>query len=290
LAYPAAAGVERHGRLVSVDGAVTSPTTYTAAELASLPQSTAVFSTPGQRGRNQHTGQGVDLEELVTLASPLLPSAKNPLLRVVVTVTGERTRTVALGELDPNFGDHPALLALRVDRRDLVDGPELVVPGDTTTTRFVRRVRRITVSVENPTPSTPSAPGSIGVVSRHGERALSAADLSSLPVHTLTVTFLAGTAAQQHTETGPTLAAVLAAAHVRTGSDTWVAAVGSDGYVATVTPAEATTGGRPLLISTVEDGAAPAEPRLITDGDVKGGRYVSMVVDLVVGEGSEPAP
>lgn len=68
---------------------------------------------------------------------------------------------------------------------------------------------------------------------------------------------------------------------------TWVAAVGSDGYLATVTPAEAFIGGRPLLLSLVENGAPLAQPRLVTDGDVKGGRYVSMVVDLVVGQGGD---
>lgn len=61
-----------------------------------------------------------------------------------------------------------------------------------------------------------------------------------------------------------------------------MAAVGDDGYVATVTPAEAVPGNRPLLLSTVEDGAALTEPRLITDGDLKGGRYVSGLLELIV--------
>jgi len=80
---------------------------------------------------------------------------------------------------------------------------------------------------------------------------------------------------------------VLRAAHIRSGLGTWVAAVGSDGYVATVTPAEAWVGGRPL-ISLNEDGTPLAQPRLVTGGDVKGGRYVSGVVDLVVGQGPFP--
>jgi hypothetical protein len=45
-------------------------------------------------------------------------------------------------------------------------------------------------------------------------------------------------------------------------------------------------GGRPLLVSLNEDGQAQAQPRLIVDGDVKGGRYVSGVVDLAVGRGA----
>lgn len=127
------------------------------------------------------------------------------------------------------------------------------------------------------------------LIIRDGKRqvVLPAAELARLPRRTLTVTFVAGTASQTDTETGPTLAAVLAAARIIPGLNTWVAAVGDDGYVAAVTPAEALVGGRALLISLTENGTALAEPRLVADGDVKGGRYVSGVYDLVVGEGAQ---
>ena len=55
------------------------------------------------------------LESLVNSSTPVLPAgAKNGLLRVIVTVSGplgRRPVTVALGELDPGFGNHPALIA-----------------------------------------------------------------------------------------------------------------------------------------------------------------------------------
>jgi hypothetical protein len=44
-------------------------------------------------------------------------------------------------------------------------------------------------------------------------------------------------------------------------------------------------GGRPLQLALNEDGTALAQPRLVTDGDVRGGRYVSGVVDIYVGTG-----
>ena len=50
--------------------------------------------------------------------------------------------------------------------------------------------------------------------------------------------------------------------------------------------AEAWPGGRPLLISLTEDAIPLSAPRLVTDGDIKGGRYVSGVFDLVVGQGA----
>ncbi len=49
---------------------------------------------------------------------------------------------------------------------------------------------------------------------------------------------------QTHTEVRPSLFAVLAAAGIRPGLNTWVAATGDDNYVATVTPAEQLAGGR----------------------------------------------
>jgi hypothetical protein len=114
---------------------------------------------------------------------------------------------------------------------------------------------------------------------------LTAAQLAALPSQTLQVSFEAGTAPHTHTEIGPTLANVLRAARIHGGLDTWVAAVGSDGYVATVTPAEAFVGGKQLLVSLNEDGLALAQPRLVVSGDVRGGRYVSGVDNLVVGGG-----
>jgi hypothetical protein len=84
----------------------------------------------------------------------------------------------------------------------------------------------------------PDDPRGIDVIAGSHDQQISAARLAALAPRTESVTFIAGTGTQAHTETGPTLAAVLAAAHVPTGPDTWVAAVGSDGYIATVTPAE----------------------------------------------------
>ena len=205
-----------------------------------------------------------------------------------MTVSGpwQAPVTFALGELDSNFGDHAAYLALEQDGRWL-QAPELVVPGDVNGARTVFAANRISVGVQNPTPTTPPA-GGLTIEDGPFTRTLSAGQLAALPARTLTVTFLAGTASQTHTEVGPTLADVLRAARVPVNLDTWVAGVGSDAYIATVTPAEAFVGGRPLLVSLNEDGQPLAQPRLVVDGDVKGGRYVSDLVDLVVGQGVAP--
>ena len=99
----------------------------------------------------------------------------------------------------------------------------LVVPGDVDGARTVFDVDRITVGVQSPTPTTPHA-GGVTIEDGPFTRTLTAAQLASLPERTLTVSFLAGTASQTHTEVGPTLADVPAggASGVRSSS-TWVA-------------------------------------------------------------------
>ncbi|HYB25424.1 MAG TPA: hypothetical protein VEF89_02295 [Solirubrobacteraceae bacterium] len=275
---------------LTVTGAVATATTYSLSQLQALPQTTfTVTRTSRWSASRTDTDQGVPVETLVNAAQPTLPAAKNALLRVTVEVSSEwgRSVTFALGELDSGFGNHPADLAVQENGHRLA-APELVVPGDTVPVRTLDDVDRIAVAVQNPSPTTPPTPGALTIEDGPHTAVLSAAELGGLPAQTLNVTFQAGTATQQHVETGPTLQAVLRVAHIRAGLDTWVAAVGSDGYVATVTPAEAWVGGRPLLISLSEDGTALTQPRLVTDGDVKGGRYVSGVVDLVVGQSQNP--
>ena len=98
--------------------------------------------------------------------------------------------------------------------------PELVVPGDTNPARALEAVNRITVSVQNPTPTTPPAPGAVTVEDGPRTTILGAAQLAKLPSQTLDVTFQAGTATQQHVEIGPTLQDVLRAAHIHSGLST----------------------------------------------------------------------
>lgn len=270
---------------VSVGGTVTTPAAYSVAQLEALPQ--VSFAVPARNGAPAHADQGVSVEQLVQNAGPVLPSGvKNGLLRELVTVTplAGLPETFAVGELDANFGNHPAYLVLKQDGQTPLLAPELVVPGDVNDARNAYGVQQLTIAVENPSPTPPAHAGDLKIDAGLFTTVLSAAQLAGLPTQTVQVLFLAGgPVPQTHTEIGPTLDEVLAAAHIPSQIVSRVAGVGSDGYVATVTPAEAHVGGRPLLISTNEDGHALVQPRLITDGDVKGGRYDADLVDLVVG-------
>jgi hypothetical protein len=273
--------------VLSVGGEVSTPAAYTAAQLAALPQTTATVTVGGRHV----TDTGVLLETLVTNSGPAYPASlvntKNELLRVTVTVRGAGYRrvTFAVGELDVNFGNHPALLALTQNGHRIA--PELVVPGDRAPVRLVPRVSRLTVGIATtPATSTSTAAGTpVEVIEGRHHVTLSAALLARLPAETLRVSFQGPGGTQTHTEVGPSLLQVLAAARIWPTLNAWVAAVGNDNYTATVTPAEQLVGGRPLQLSLNEDGTALAQPRLVTDGDVRGGRYVSGVVDIYIGTG-----
>jgi len=111
-------------RTLYVSGEVSSPASYTRSQLAALPQATATLNEDG----HQVTVTGVLLETLVTMAGPAYPSTllntKNEILRVTATVRGDAPGpvTFALGELDANFGNHPALLVLTRNGKPVEDG------------------------------------------------------------------------------------------------------------------------------------------------------------------------
>ena len=274
LAGPAAAAPTAVARsqAVHIGGAVTTPTSFSAQQISALPKTTL----SSRRG----PVTGALLTAVLASAGPTFDSGKNGLLRASVTVTGLLgwRVTFAYGELDPGFGDHPALLTTSGQR------VLLVVPGDDLPFRTVPDVRSITVTDLAATVTTP-APGAITVISGRRSVVLTAAQLARLPQDHRTVTYLAGTASQTHTESGPDLAAVLLRAGILPTPSTVVTAAGSDGYGAAVTLAESLFGGRPVLVSLGEDGTTLSQPRLIPAGDIKGGRYVSGTVTLTVVSG-----
>jgi hypothetical protein len=281
-------GTSFHHSTTSITGSVATPTSYTLSQLGAQPQTT--FSVASGTGPQAHTTtySGVNLETLVNAAAPTLPTTKNAFLSVTLGITGAgKDVTLALGELDPSFGNHPAYLATASNGHPL-PAPELIIPGDTNGARTVQDVCKIDVSVDTSAATAPPQAGGLLVIDGSHTRFLSAQKLAALPQQTLNVNFLTGTTPTPATEVGPTLDAVLQAAGIHENLSTSVAAVGDDDYIAAVTPAESWVGGRPLLISLNENGTPLPEPRLVADGDVKGGRYVSGVYDLIVG-GSGPS-
>ncbi|WP_433237192.1 molybdopterin-dependent oxidoreductase [Streptosporangium sp. CA-135522] len=126
-------------------------------------------------------------------------------------------------------------------------------------------------------------------------RSFSLARLRGLPQHTVRVGYTTSHGPEKHIFTGPLLASVLALAKPRFDPETkndplrfYVTATASDGYRATVAWAELDPGfsGKKVLLAVSQDGEPLDEqgPRLVVPGDVKGGRYVSGVTHLYVGD------
>lgn len=139
------------------------------------------------------------------------------------------------------------------------------------------------------TPVTP--PGTIALTGAvESPSTLTAQQLAGMPQQTVQVSFGSGKGPEQHSETGVSLAALLPADALATTDRKndqlafGVLAIGDDGYAAAVSHGEVSAdfGNRGLLVARTEDGKALDRPRLVVPGDVKGGRYVSGLVELRV--------
>jgi hypothetical protein len=201
--------------MTSITGTVATPTSYTLSQLQAQPQTSfAVVSGPASHTHTT-TYSGVNVETLVNTAAPVLPATKNAFLSVTLDVNGAGKHvTLALGELDPSFGNHPAYLATAVNGHPL-PAPELIVPGDKNGARTIFNVRKINVSVDTSAATAPPQAGGLLVIAGSHTRFLSAQTLAALPQQTLNASFLTGTTPTNVTEVGPTLDDVLRAAGVR---------------------------------------------------------------------------
>ena len=155
-------------------------------------------------------------------------------------------------------------------------------------------VAPVAVSSGTPT-SAPAELPPVGTVRLTGDLVapadITVEELAALPQQTVEVSFGSGDGQQTHTETGPALADVLPADALALDADRKndqlsfaVLAVAADDYSAVVAYGDvlADFGNRGLLLSLVEDGQTLERPRLVVPGDVRGGRYVSDVVELRV--------
>jgi hypothetical protein len=276
--------------------------TLKTSELAVLPQTT--ISVPV--GGVTTTESGPTLASVLALAGVAYSGAcKNDELRWWVEATSSNASAVTLtaGELDPLFGNRPAILSIAENGKFLTSsGPRLIVPNDSGA-RNLQHVSIITVGraptelVEvNPACNPPSfvppvavpPPGSVVI---NGDVAnpttLTYTQLQALPQITQTVSFLQGATPKSDVETGPTLYSVLAAANPNflacNPSDKnrfYVEVTSSeDGNANLVSWAEIDPAmdGNQVLLSLVEDGhstlTTDTGPRLTVPGDVRGGRY-----------------
>ena len=181
--------------------------TLKTSELSILPQASTTISLNGV----STVEQGPTLASLLTLAGVQYNAAcKNDELRwwIEATASNGQAATLTAGEIDPFFGNRPAILSISANGQFLTSkGPTLIVPNDPAGQRNLKGVSVITVgrataqlpSVTpacSPTvaPVTPPPPGSVvinGDVS--SPQTLSFAQLQAVqPQLNQTVTFLNG--------------------------------------------------------------------------------------------------
>lgn len=127
-----------------------------------------------------------------------------------------------------------------------------------------------------------------GALKEPGE--LTVEKLKGMPQHTVPVNFQAGKGPEQHTEVGVLLSELVPPSALATQQrkndllSFALLAIGADGYAALVAYGEVSPdfGNKDILLAGSQDGQQLERPRLIVPGDVKGGRYVTDVVELHV--------
>jgi DMSO/TMAO reductase YedYZ molybdopterin-dependent catalytic subunit len=126
-------------------------------------------------------------------------------------------------------------------------------------------------------------------------RSYTLADIQALPAKEITLEYTAANQPQKHTFKGVPLWDIISSAkpqfdaNVKNDSLRWVLqAQGSDGYAATFALGELDPnfGNKGVLVAYEQDGKPPSAEdglmRLVVPGDVKGGRFVSALVTVIV--------
>ncbi|MET9338373.1 hypothetical protein [Nonomuraea sp. NPDC003804] len=140
----------RTGGELALSGEVRVPAWLSVAMLREMPQRemTVNFQCRSS-GPRRHYFTGPLLIDVLRLAEPLFdPAERKDRLRFLVAVKGRDGHRAVLswGEIDPEFGNTAALLAVSMDCRDLDEqGPHLVMPGDHCGARHISEVTCIRV-------------------------------------------------------------------------------------------------------------------------------------------------
>lgn len=124
-------------------------TTLTRDALSSLPSVTQDVRFQTSKGIQGGRFTGVSLWAVLDRAGLLKAEGHNDALRRVFEVRGRDGYAIlfSVGEIAPDFGNTPIILALSLDGKPLPasDGIRLIVPGDAKGARNVRDVVSITV-------------------------------------------------------------------------------------------------------------------------------------------------
>jgi DMSO/TMAO reductase YedYZ molybdopterin-dependent catalytic subunit len=131
---------------VVIDGLVKHSLQVGAADLRAMPSVTREVSFQTDHGPQKATYRGVLLWTLIAQAE-VNDGAKFGELRHVMAITGKDGYLVmfSLGEIDPNFGQAPIMVAYERDAQPIAGGLRLVVPGDVHGARDIRDLVHIEI-------------------------------------------------------------------------------------------------------------------------------------------------
>jgi hypothetical protein len=256
------------------------------------------------------TYSGTTLWNLLNTAGGVTTtSAKNDILSKFVIATGSDgyTSVYSAGEIDPQFGNRPILIASSDTAGQL--GPagsdglsRVVVPGDTAGGRYVSDLVSLKVgSLPEPGPTGPGGIAASATLSGAvaDPTIITPETLSKLTNQTLTekATYLSGAGSVTDTYTGVSLwnlvqdAGLLSNPSIKNDLLNFVVvATGSDGYRAAFSLGELDPafGNQPDMVAYADckgqlgAGGSDGAMRIVVPGDTAGGRYVSNLTSLQV--------
>ncbi|MFC5829590.1 hypothetical protein [Nonomuraea insulae] len=139
---------------VTLSGEVRLPAWLSVAMLRSMPQREMTVSFECRTsGARRHFFTGPLLIDVLRAAEPLFdPDERKDRLRFLISVLGRDGHRAVLswGEIDPEFGNTAALLAVSMDCRPLDEqGPHLVMPGDRCGARHISQVTDVRVCADD---------------------------------------------------------------------------------------------------------------------------------------------
>ena len=291
---------------VTVSGQVVTPTTFGYPALQALPQATQTETYLAGRTPVTNTFTGPTLWGVLNAAGCIAtnPAVKNDVVQTYIIATGADgyKSVISAGEIAPNFGHKPDLVAIG-DSGGTLPGSagvaRVTASGDVAGGRYVSNTASLQVGHGPAIPGTGGGITSSFTVSGNVNTPISftLSSLQALTPYTKTVTYKAGGTPVTDTYTGALLWDVLASAGIATDPSIKndilrqvVVATGSDGYSVDFAAGELSPmfGNEPILVAYSDTagqlgaGGTSGFARLIVPGDIAGGRYVSNLSGLYV--------
>jgi hypothetical protein len=285
---------------LTVNGAVATPLAETAADLASLVQTSVTIDVAG----TAEVFSGPSVHTLLQQSTFEAGAGKNGDLRDTVQVTDSAGGQVVLseGEVDPNFGGATATdIIATSENGTALAAPMLIVPGDANGGiggRDLTGVTTLTVGEATvPAVTNTAVPTTsftlTGAVANPGTYTV--AGIEALRPVIQTDTFEAGATPETFTFTGTTLLNLITTAGLSPAAqanllDDYVIVTGSDGYATVYSLGELADHQGQVALLAIDDGTGTfpsisgnaGDFRSTAPGDLKGGRYVSNVENVEV--------